>query len=74
MSRAGKEIMLKYVAQAIPTYVMSCFLLPDGICEKMRTNLSNHWWGIEGGKKKMHLKSWDSLTTPHFWEAWGLET
>jgi len=52
LSRAGKEVMLKSVIQAIPIYVMSCFRLPAAICDKMRTTISNHWWGIENGKKK----------------------
>ena len=71
MSRAGKEIMLKSVAQAIPTYVMSCFRLPDSICENLRATISNHWWGFEGGKKKMHWRSWDWLTTPKFLGGMG---
>lgn len=64
LSRAGKEVMLKAVIQAIPTYVMSCFWLPAGICDKMRSIISNHWWGVEDGKKKMHWRSWEWLTTP----------
>lgn len=71
MSRAGKEILLKAVAQAIPTYVMSCFLLPDGVCNKMKTIVSNHWWGVEAGKKKMHWRSWNCLTTPKFMGGMG---
>jgi hypothetical protein len=55
LSRAGKEIMLKSVIQAIPIYVMSCFRLPVSICDKMRSTILNHWWGVEDGKKKMHL-------------------
>ena len=64
LSRAGKEIMLKSVIQAIPLYVMSCFRLPVAICDRMRTTISNHWWGIEDGKKKLHWRSWEWLTTP----------
>ncbi|XP_039811788.1 uncharacterized mitochondrial protein AtMg00310-like [Panicum virgatum] len=43
---------------------MSCFRLPAGICDKMQTTVSNHWWGIENGRKKMHWCSWEWLTTP----------
>lgn len=57
LSRAGKEVMLKSVIQAIPIYVMSCFRLPAVICDRMRTTISNHWWGMENGKKKMHWRS-----------------
>jgi hypothetical protein len=26
--------------------------------------VSDTWWGVEDGKKKMHWRSWDWLTTP----------
>jgi hypothetical protein len=29
LSRAGKEVMIKFVLQAIPSYVMSIYLLPE---------------------------------------------
>ena len=44
-SCAGREILLKTVAQAIPTYSMSCFKLPVEICDKMRAAIGNYWWG-----------------------------
>jgi hypothetical protein len=35
LSQAGKEIMLKAVIQAIPTYNMSIFLHPKELCKDM---------------------------------------
>ena len=64
LSRAGKETWLKAVIQAIPTYVMSCFMLPTSTCDDMRRSLANQWWGVENGKKKIHWRSWKWLSTP----------
>ena len=44
-SCAGREVLLKYVAQAVPTYSMSCFLLSKTMCKKMRLTIANYWWG-----------------------------
>jgi hypothetical protein len=64
LSRAGKEIFLKTVIQAIPTYIMSCFELPVSICDLMRKSIANDWWGIEDGKRKLHWRSWEWLSAP----------
>ena len=54
LSLAGKEVMLKAVAMAMPTYVMSCFKLPRKLCKDISTLMSNFWLGETKGRNKMH--------------------
>ncbi|MCI23774.1 hypothetical protein A2U01_0044956 [Trifolium medium] len=35
LSFAGRGVLIKVVAQAIPTYAMSCFLPPDNLCDQL---------------------------------------
>ncbi|KAL5563712.1 hypothetical protein UlMin_033459 [Ulmus minor] len=34
-SQGGKEVLLKSIIQAIPTYTMSCFIIPDAILKEI---------------------------------------
>jgi hypothetical protein len=65
-SCAGREVLvlLKSIAQAVPTYLMSCFLLPLNICKKIKSATANYWWGSSADNKHLHWMSWDRLTMP----------
>ncbi|XP_075491149.1 uncharacterized protein LOC142529488 [Primulina tabacum] len=63
-SIGGKEVLIKSVLQAIPTFAMSCFKMPIRVCEDIEKECANFWWGLDKGKRKMHWRSWDFLCKP----------
>jgi len=64
LSKVGKEILIKAMAQAIPTYFMSCFRIANSLCEEMTSLMQNFWWGQKKDERKMAWISWDKLCTP----------
>ena len=52
--RAGKEVLIKVVAQTIPTYTMGVFLLPVELCDKLNALCARFWWGQVGNERKIH--------------------
>jgi hypothetical protein len=63
LSKAGREIMIKSVLQAIPSYVMSLFLLPDTIITTIERLLNSFWWGCGGSNNRgIHWMSWEKLS------------
>ncbi|XP_040372958.1 uncharacterized mitochondrial protein AtMg00310-like [Rosa chinensis] len=64
LSAAGKEILIKAVAQSIPTYVMSCFEVPIHLCNEMHSLMAKFWWGSTEEDKKIHWLAWEKLCLP----------
>lgn len=53
LSQAGKEILLKLVAQVVPTYSMSLLLCPKKLCKDIAILMSSFWWCY--GKKEKRI-------------------
>ncbi|GJM93859.1 hypothetical protein PR202_ga10451 [Eleusine coracana subsp. coracana] len=64
LSCAGREVLIKANAQAVPTYPMSCVKLLNKVCDKIRTYISNYWWGSAVDSHKTHWQKWSKLTLP----------
>jgi hypothetical protein len=61
LSQAGKEILLKAVIQAIPTYCMSLFLLPKGLCSEINSLMQRYWWGNQTNGSRIHWMKWSKM-------------
>jgi ribonuclease HI len=61
LSFAGRSTLIKAVAQAIPTYIMSCFLLPKNLCSHIEKMVCKFWWGNNPDKRKIHWVKWSQI-------------
>jgi hypothetical protein len=46
-------VLIKHIAQALPTHVMSVFKIPFGLCDTLQKHTRSFLWGSEGGKFKV---------------------
>ena len=63
LSKAGKEILLKIMVQAIPSYAMQVFLLPITLCAEIERMMNSFWWGCKDvNKRGINWLSWEKLS------------
>jgi hypothetical protein len=67
LSVGGKEILIK----AVPTFSMSCFRLPRGLCLHFNSLNRNFLWGSKEGKQRTFWVSWDVMTSPKYMGGLG---
>ncbi|KAL5547765.1 hypothetical protein UlMin_002996 [Ulmus minor] len=63
-SAGGKEILIKAVAQAIPTYSMSIFKIPSTLCRELGSIVARFWWGSTPTNRKINWVSWEKMCLP----------
>ena len=62
LSQAGREVLIKSVIQAIPTYTMGCFKIPIGLCNEIEGLIKKFWWGQRGDRRRIHWVKWEDMT------------
>ncbi|XP_019172466.1 PREDICTED: uncharacterized protein LOC109167850 [Ipomoea nil] len=72
LSQAGKEILLKTVAQSMPTFSMSVFLLPISVCTAIERTMNRYWWD-SGTDRRIHWKACDKLCIPKKYGGLGFK-
>ena len=71
LSIGGREILIKEVAQAVPTYTMSCFQLPKTLCKDLENLMRNFWWGQRDDENKISWVSWKKMCKSKFHGGMG---
>lgn len=65
LSKAGRTVLVRHVAQSLPIFAMQSFNLPRSICTKMDALMRDFWWGFpEDGRRHLYLTSWKSVCSP----------
>jgi hypothetical protein len=64
LSWAGKEILIKAVAQSIPTFAIGCFDLSKTLCDQLGYMIYRFWWNHQEGKHKIHWLSKEQMLKP----------
>ncbi|KAM1538018.1 hypothetical protein ACFX10_002980 [Malus domestica] len=54
LSHAGKEVMIKVVAQAVLVYPMNIFKFPAHFCKELDYLIASFWWGQNNEDKRIH--------------------
>ncbi|XP_019189009.1 PREDICTED: uncharacterized protein LOC109183383 [Ipomoea nil] len=74
LSRAGKEVLLNSVAQSMPIFAMSMFLLPKSVCDSIEKVMNHFWWknGTTNGRG-IHWTSWLRLAIPKKFRGMGFK-
>ncbi|CAM8952029.1 unnamed protein product [Rhodiola kirilowii] len=61
LSISGKEVLIKAVIQAMPTYAMSCFKILDSLIKRIVSMISNYWRSNSNGGRGIHWCKYRNL-------------
>ncbi|KAA3472342.1 reverse transcriptase [Gossypium australe] len=61
LSQGEKEVFVKSILQAIPTYSMSYFLLLKLLCSDLESIVAKFWWQKGHGQRGIHWCTWNEL-------------
>ena len=64
ISCAGREMRLKTIAMAIPTFSMSCFKFTKKVCKSLVSYMAKYRWSSSLDRRSMHWLSWEALAQP----------
>jgi hypothetical protein len=73
LSQVVREVLIKSMAQALPTYAMSVFKIPFGLCDTSLKHMRSFWWGSEKGQCKVQWIPWEVMIKPKSYGGHGFK-
>ncbi|KAM1328944.1 hypothetical protein ACFX1T_012894 [Malus domestica] len=61
ISQAGRKVLIKVVAQAVPAYPMNIFKFSNTLCNEIDVALARFWWGQQEKERIIHWISWGDM-------------
>lgn len=63
LSKAGKAVLLRNVAHAVPSFAMSCFLLPKSLCKELERMMNSFSWSSnDRNRRGIRWLSWTNMS------------
>ncbi|KAF5454906.1 hypothetical protein F2P56_024537 [Juglans regia] len=72
-SQGGREILIKAIALAIPSYTMSCFKLPSKLCTDLEKLMARFGWGQKQEERKVHWVNWTKVCDSKYYGGLGFK-
>ena len=64
LSKTGKEVMIKFVLQYIPSYIMSIYLLSSSVINDIEKMINAFWWGGRSNNRGIKWMTWERMACP----------
>lgn len=62
LNQAGKNVLIKSVLQAIPSYAMAIIRFPSSFCKSISSHIARFWWRRPGKERGIHWKVWNFIS------------
>lgn len=72
LSSEGKEVLVKSVAMAMPSYAMSAFHLPKSFCNKLTSAMHKFWWSNGAASRGVYWVRKEAMQRSKFMGGLGI--
>lgn len=72
LTKGGKVVLVKSTLSSLLLYLLSLFIIPVAIANRIEEIIRNFLWGTTKEVWRYHLLSWDQICLPKEWGGLGI--